>query len=471
MKAPPPEPFPRAARAGLADAQLRRNLATAVTGMRRRRGALLARSPHWEELREAGARIRDHTLAQLDALLVQLEESVTRAGGRVHWARDADEAGRVVAGLMREHDAREAIKVKSLVSDEIDLNERLAAQGLRVWETDLAELILQLSGDFPSHIGVPSLHLNRTQIRDVLAEHLGLPQLGDDPEELCDAARSHLRERFLSTRVGISGANFVVADSGTVCLVESEGNGRMCTTLPDVLISVTGIEKVLASWEDLSVMLQLLPRSAAAEEMAPYVSLWNGPAAPGDGPRAFHLVLVDNGRTDALADAVGREALRCIRCSACLNACPVYTRTGGHAYRSIYPGPIGAIVSPQLFGMDAAATLPFASTLCGACAEVCPVKIDIPSLLVHLRGRVVRETRAGRTLEARTMRTLARVLGSRRRYEAAQRVGRIGQRPVVHDGTIERLPGPLRAWTSFRDLRPLPQQTFREWWREREGGR
>jgi L-lactate dehydrogenase complex protein LldF len=467
MKALPPEPFPIAARAGLADGQLRRNLETAVAGMSRRRDALIARSPHWEALRDAGARIRDRTLAELDTLLEQLEATVTGAGGHVHWARDGEEAARVVAGLMREHGAQEAIKVKSLVTDEIDLNDRLAADGIRLWETDLAELILQLAGDVPSHIGVPSLHLNRAQIRDVLAEHLGLPDLGDDPEELCEAARRHLRERFLATRVGISGANFAVAETGTVCLVESEGNGRMCTTLPELLITVTGIEKVLATWDDLSVMLQLLPRSAAAEEMAPYVSLWSGPAD--DGPQSFHLVLVDGGRSDALADSVGREALRCIRCSACLNACPVYQRTGGHAYRSIYPGPIGAIVSPQLFGLDQAATLPFASTLCGACYEVCPVKIDIPSILVHLRGRVVRETRARRSPEARAMRIAARVLGDRRRYEAAQRAARIAQRPFVSAGSIERLPGPLRAWTAFRDLRPLPAQTFREWWREREG--
>jgi L-lactate dehydrogenase complex protein LldF len=466
MKAPPPQPFPVAARAGLADGQLRRNLQTAVGGMRRRRAALLERTPHWEALREAGAHSRELALRQLDVLLERLEASVTRAGGHVHWARDGEEASRIVAELMETHGAREAIKVKSLVTDEIDLNDRLAERGLRVWETDLAELILQLAGDYPSHIGVPAVHLNRSQIRDVFAEAFDLPDLSDDPEALCDAARRHLRERFLAARVGISGANFAVAETGTVCVVESEGNGRMCTTLPEVLITITGIEKVVPTWSDLSLMLQLLPRSSAAEEMSPYVSLWTG--VHHDGPREFHLILLDGGRSSTLADQVGREALRCIRCSACLNACPVYQRTGGHAYRSVYPGPIGAILSPQLFGLEQAGSLPSASTLCGACYEVCPVKIDIPSVLVHLRGRVLRETRAGRGAEARAMRTLAGVLASRRRYEMAQHAARIGQRPFASRGAIERLPGPLHAWTAFRDLRPLPAKSFRQWWRARE---
>lgn len=469
MKAPPARPFPEAARAGLADGQLRRNLQQSMDGLRKRRSALIDRTPHWEELRDAAERSRERSLRNLDTLLERLEDSVTAAGGKVHWARDGEEASRIVGDLMETHGAEEAIKVKSLVSDEIDLNERLAERGLRVWETDLAEMILQLGGDYPSHIGVPSLHLNRGQIRDIFAESLGIPDLGDDPEELCEAARRHLRERFLSTRVGISGANFAVAETGTVCVVESEGNGRMCTTLPEVLISVTGIEKVVESWSDLALMLQLLPRSSAAEEMSPYVSLWTGAAGDG-GPREFHLVLLDGGRAEMLADEVGRQTLRCIRCSACLNACPVYQRTGGHAYRSVYPGPIGAILSPQLLGLDAAASLPSASTLCGACYEVCPVKIDIPSVLVRLRGRVVRETRAGRSPEAVAMRTAARVLNSRRRYEAAQRAARVGQLPFARGGTIERLPGPLRGWTRFRDLRPLPRQTFREWWTERQKG-
>jgi L-lactate dehydrogenase complex protein LldF len=270
--------------------------------------------------------------------------------------------------------------------------------------------------------------------------------------------------------VAISGANFAVAQTGTVCMVESEGNGRMCTTLPQTLITVMGIEKVLPRFSDLEVMLQLLPRSSTAERMNPYTSLWTGVTA-GDGPQEFHLVLLDAGRTNALADQVGRQALHCIRCSACLNVCPVYERTGGHAYESPYPGPIGAILTPQLTGLREARTLPWASSLCGACYDVCPVKIDIPTVLVHLRGRIVRDSSGRDALgERASMRALAAVLGNRRRYEAAQRAGRIGSWPLSRSGRIERrLPGPLAGWTAARDL-PAPSQTFRDWWRTRGGG-
>jgi L-lactate dehydrogenase complex protein LldF len=268
--------------------------------------------------------------------------------------------------------------------------------------------------------------------------------------------------------VAISGANFAVAETGTLAVVESEGNGRMCTTLPHTLITVMGIEKVLPRVEDLGVMLQLLPRSSTAERMNPYTSLWTG-VHPGDGPQAFHLILLDAGRTSVLADEVGRAALRCIRCSACLNSCPVYERTGGHAYGSVYPGPIGAILTPQLQGLAQAPTLPWASTLCGACYEVCPVKIDIPSILVHLRGRVVREVRGGAKegAEGLLMDAAARVFYSRRRYEAAQKAAHVGQWPLARHGSITSLPGPLKGWTATRDLKPVPRQSFRAWWRER----
>jgi L-lactate dehydrogenase complex protein LldF len=297
--------------------------------------------------------------------------------------------------------------------------------------------------------------------------------LTDEPSALAEAARRHLRRRFLSARVGVSGANFAAADTGTVCVVESEGNGRMCTTLPEVLVTVMGIEKVIPSFGDLEVMLQLLPRSSTGERMNPYTSLWTG-ARDDDGPREFHLVLLDNGRTDVLADELGRAALHCIRCSACLNVCPVYERTGGHAYESVYPGPIGAILTPQLKGMKEGRTLPWASSLCGACYDVCPVKIDIPSILVHLRGRVLRDARDAGGLRGRlagerlAMEGLARVFGSRRRYEAAQRAGHVAGWPLARKGRIERAPGPLAAWTMFRDLQPVPRETFREWFAGRE---
>jgi len=264
-----------------------------------------------------------------------------------------------------------------------------------------------------------------------------------------------------------------VAVTGTLCVVESEGNGRMCLTLPPVLISVMGIEKVFPTWQDLEVFLQLLPRSSTGERMNPYTSLWTG-AYHGDGPQEFHLVLLDNGRTQVLADTVGRQTLDCIRCSACLNICPVYERTGGHAYHSVYPGPIGAILTPQLLGIEKASSLPYASSLCGACYDVCPVKINIPEVLIYLRGQAVRQKqdhhklRAGMDLENVAMRLMARTFANRERYEQAQRLARLGQWPFIHNGTINALPGQLGGWTLLRDLQPVPKQSFREWWRSRE---
>ena len=293
----------------------------------------------------------------------------------------------IVADLVRATGSSEVVKVKSMATQEIGLNEALAAHGITAWETDLAELIVQLDDDQPSHILVPAIHRNRAEIREIFLRELpGVdPALTDDPAALAGASRRYLREKFLAARVAISGANFAVAETGTIAVVESEGNGRMCLTLPQTLITVMGIEKLVPTWRDLEVFLQLLPRSSTGERMNPYTSMWAG-VHPGDGPQEFHLVLLDNGRTATLADPRGRTALRCIRCSACLNVCPVYERTGGHAYGSVYPGPIGAVLSPQLTGVAANKTLPFASSLCGACYDVCPVAIDIPSMLVHLRA-------------------------------------------------------------------------------------
>ena len=462
-----PEPFPAAAREALGNDRLRANLALATGTIRARRAEVVGELPDWEALRDAGAAIRDEALARLDELLLELEASVERAGGRVHWARDAAEANATVLRLVRETGADEVVKVKSLTTDEIRLNEALEAGGVRPVETDLAELIVQLAGERPSHLLVPAIHKNRGEIRDLFRARLGRPELSDDPHELAEAARTHLRAAFLRARVAVSGANLAVAETGTVCVVESEGNGRMCTTLPEVLVTVMGIEKVVPRWRDLEVLLQLLPRSSTGERMNPYTSLWTG-ARAGDGPRAFHLVLLDAGRTRALADPEGRPALRCIRCSACVNVCPVYRQTGGHAYHTVYAGPIGAILQPQLSGeAGQPGTLPFASTLCGACADVCPVRIDIPRLLVHERARAVRE--GGQGLEGVALRRLGRVFASRARYERAQRLARTLQRPAVREGHVRWLVGPLRGWGASRDLPAVPAETFREWW-ERERG-
>ena len=456
--------FPAAAAVALRDTQLRRNLAVATATVRERRARAINERSDWEALRDAGEAIKRRVLRHLDRFLVEFEEAVERAGGHVHWARDAHEAQSVVVGLVNATGARDVIKVKSLTTDEVRLNEALGDAGMEVVETDLAELICQLAGDEPSHILVPAIHKNRTEIRDLFREKLALPNLSDEPRELAEAARAYLRRRFLDARVAISGANFGVAETGTVCVVESEGNGRFCTTLPETLITVMGIEKLLPAPEDLEVFLQLLPRSATGERMSPYTSLWTG-VTPGDGPQKFHVVLLDNGRTNVLADPRGRETLACIRCSACLNVCPVYTRTGGHAYGSVYPGPMGAILTPQLRGLQRASSLPYASSLCGACQEVCPVKIDIPRVLVHLRGRVVDE-RVSAGSERVAMKALAWAFADERRYVRAQRLGRIGSRPFARNGKIGRLPG-LNAWTATRDLRQPPSQTFREWWAAR----
>ena len=465
-------PFHEAAPGALADSQLRHNLGHATRTIRAKRDTVVGELPDWEELREAGRAIKERVLRHLDDYLLTLETAVVRAGGVVHWARDAEECNRIVCQLVAGHGAKEVVKSKSMVTEETKLNEALGDRGIRAWETDLAQLIIQLAGETPSHILVPAIHKNREEIRELFLYALDdAPQdLPDDPAALAEAARRHLRKRFLAARVGISGANFAVAETGTIALVESEGNGRMCTTLPDVLITVMGIEKLIPTWQDFEVYLQLLPRSSTAERMNPYTSLWTG-VTPGDGPGEFHLVLVDNGRTNVLADEIGRQALSCIRCSACLNVCPVYERTGGHAYGSTYPGPIGAILTPMLSGLDAAGSLPYASTLCGACYEVCPVKIDIPEVLVHLRHAEVEHRAHDRGLVGRlggekvAMQAMARIFASRRLYEAAQRSGRLVQLALAHSGKIEHLPGPLNGWTTARDLPAVPAESFRDWWR------
>jgi L-lactate dehydrogenase complex protein LldF len=450
--------FPAAAKIALEDAQLRRNLGKATTAIREKRARVVAELDDWEALRDAGAAIKARAMTTLPSLLEQLEERVVQAGGTVHWARDGAEANAVVAQIAREQGSDEVIKVKSLLSDEIGLNEALALRGVTAIETDLAELIIQLDHDEQSHILVPAIHRNRAEIAALFERTIAQgEELGLEPTAIAEASRLHLREKFLSVPVAVSGANFAIAETGAVGVVESEGNGRMCTTLPKVLITLMGIEKVLPEWRDLEVMLQLLPRSSTAERMNPYTSIWSG-VADGDGPRELHVVLLDAGRTQVLADEVGRDALRCIRCSACLNVCPVYERTGGRAYDSVYPGPIGAILTPQLQGLDEAPTLPWASSLCGACYEVCPVKIDIPSILVHLRGRVVREVGAPMG-ERVAMAAMARVFGRRRTYEAAQRAARLGRGPLADAA--------LAPWTRSRELPEPPSQTFRDWWRSR----
>jgi L-lactate dehydrogenase complex protein LldF len=453
-------PFADNAKRAVNDSQLRRNLRKATGAIRERRAGLVAETPDWQELRRAGAAIKDHTLARLDTYLEQFEQNATQRGAHVHWARDATEANRIVTELIAKTGQREVIKVKSMATQEIGLVEALKTAGITAHETDFAELIVQLAHDRPSHIVVPAIHKNRAEIRRIFLDHMpdAPKDLSDDPNALAEAARLHLRRLFLTTKTAISGANFAIAQTGGLLVAESEGNGRMCLTLPETLISVVGIEKLIPTFRDLEVFLQLLPRSATGERMNPYNSIWTG-VTPSDGPQNVHIVLLDNGRTNALKDPTGRQALRCIRCAACLNVCPVYARTGGHAYGATYPGPIGAILTPLMVGIEHASELPYASSLCGACYEVCPVEIDIPTVLVKLRHDAVKAEKH-RAQDA-IFQAAASAMTNRRRWTAALKAARL-MRLVRHAA-----PPPLSAWTRTRDLPDPPAEPFRDWWRKR----
>ncbi len=461
--------FPAAAKDLLQNEQVRRNVRHATNVIRNKRARVVAEMPDWEGLRESARQIKAHTLRYLDFYLKQFEDACTRAGGQVHWARDADEANQIIVEILQSHNEREVIKVKTMTSDEIRLNPALEAAGITPYETDLADLIVQLGDDRPSHIVVPALHRNRHEIRQLFLDKMNLHELGERPEDLTAAARSYLREKFLRVKAAISGANFAIAESGAVCVVESEGNGRMCLSLPQLLISLIGIEKIVPTFRDLEVFLQLLPRSATGERMNPYNSIWTG-VTPGDGPQEFHVVLLDNGRTNVLADEESRETLQCIRCAACLNACPVYRQTGGHAYGSVYAGPIGAILTPQLQSMQHSQSLPYASSLCGACYEVCPVKINIPEVLIHLRSEIVQSGSAPLS-ERLAMKAAGVALADGSRLSAIQKLARAAQWPFERDGHLVNLPGPFRAWSESRDLPAVPRQSFRDWWAKREKGK
>ena len=453
-------PFPENAQRAVEDSQLRRNLRKATATIRERRAGLVAETPDWQELRRAGAAIKDETLHHLDAYLERFERNATQHGAHVHWARDADEATGIVTQLVHRTGQTEVIKVKSMVTQEIGLVNALERAGITAHETDFAELIVQLAHDRPSHIVVPAIHKNRAEIRRIFLDHLpdAPKDLTDDPHALAEAARLYLRKLFLTTKTAVSGANFAIAETGGLLVAESEGNGRMCLTLPETLISVVGIEKLIPTFRDLEVFLQLLPRSATGERMNPYNSIWSG-VSERDGPQSVHIILLDNGRTKALADNTGRQALRCIRCAACLNVCPVYERTGGHAYGATYPGPIGAILTPLMAGVEHAPELPFASSLCGACYEVCPVEIDIPTVLVKLRHDAV-QAKKHKAQDA-TFAAAASAMGGRRRWSAALKTARL-MRFVRHAA-----PPPLSNWTATRDLPNPPPEPFRDWWSKR----
>ncbi len=464
MSHPGPETFAQNARDARRDPILTGALRRATDTFAQRRTGAIAAVPDWQDLRERARAIKAHTLARLDHYLEQFTTNAEAAGTTIHWARDAAEACAIVQQLAEQSGARRLVKSKSMATEEIHLNAALARSDREPIETDLGEWIIQLAGETPSHIIVPAIHKTKEAIGQLFVDKLGIPE-SSDPQVLAAHARQRLRAHFAEADLGISGVNFGVAETGTILILENEGNARMTTTLPKVHVAVMGIEKVIPRFADLDVFLRLLPRSGTGQHLTTYQSLLTGPDAKGQGPQQLHIVLLDNGRSRIACDEVMRETLACIRCGACLNACPVYQSIGGHAYGSVYPGPIGAILTPQLSGMHSAAALPFASSLCGACKDVCPVKIDIPSLLLELRKRAVEGTASepaarGGFGERLLWRAFAWWMGGPRRYRIAMLLARLGERVPF----AKRFAGPLRAWQSSRELPKLAKRSFRSTW-------
>ncbi|HVQ37417.1 MAG TPA: LutB/LldF family L-lactate oxidation iron-sulfur protein [Pyrinomonadaceae bacterium] len=505
MSHPTTETFDANARAALGDEQLRGALRNATSLFGIRRLAAAKGLSNWQELRTEARAIKDEVLLHLDQYLEQFVGNAENRGAQVHWARDAAEANQLVCGLATRYNlSPKIVKSKSMVTEEIHLNVALENESIEVIETDLGEYIIQLAGEAPSHIIVPAIHKTKRQIAELFTDKLGI-ELTDDVDRLTSVARGVLRQRFAAADIGISGVNFGVAETGTILILENEGNVRLTTSLPKVHIAVMGIEKIVPRFADLDVFLKLLPRSGTGQQLTTYQSLITGTKRnPSDeGPEELHIVLLDNGRSRMLAHPVTRQSLACIRCGACLNACPVYQQIGGHAYGSVYPGPIGAVITPQLIGLGKASQLPYASSLCGACREVCPVKIDIPELLLHLRAEITeggigestgqkaessRQKAAGTTyeleadgrvgikkrrMEKLAFKVYARVMRSPRLYEWNAKAGRLFQGLIVREGrigkvgaTLARAAPPLGAWTNKRDMPPLASRSFRELWRD-----
>ena len=433
------------------------------------RNAVLDALPEAPELRERAYRIKQETMVNLDRYLEQMAEAVEKRGGKVFFASDGEEVVRYMGDLARRRGAKVIAKSKSMATEEIELNRRLEGDygdlNLEIVETDLGEWIAQLAGDYPSHIIAPILHMNRRQAADILSGVAG-EKLPPNIEDLAQFARKRLREKFLTAEIGVSGANFGVADTGTIVTVTNEGNGRLVTSLPPVHVVVMGIEKLIPRFEDLPVFIRLLARSATGQKISVYTNFITGPREEGelDGAEEMHLILLDNGRSKLLGTEF-EEALYCIRCGACLNVCPVYRQTGGHAYGSTYSGPIGAVITPLLKGDEEAKDLPHASSLCGACTEACPVGIPLHDLLLKLRNRQVERGLADKAQEI-TFKGFESTMKRPALYKISSKAGRLAQKPLLRDGSVRPLPGLLSGWTDSRDLPPLAEKSFRELWKK-----
>lgn len=460
-----PNHFLESATIALDDIQLQTALSRATGNVVRNRAIAMGELPHAEHLRQQARGAKLRAMADLPELLEQMERNVIANGGHVLWAEDDDEANQHVVDICKQHGLKRGVKSKSMVTEEIGLLKALRDNGIEMIETDLGEFIVQISDDHPSHIIMPVMHRTKEAVRDIFIEKLDMPYT-DDAAEMTAFARRTLRSKYLEADFGMSGGNFLIAETGTVVIVTNEGNGRLSTGTPPVHIAVVGIEKIVPTWEDFATLVQLLARNGTGQRLTVYVNMFNGPArGEGDGPREFYLILVDNGRSDIYGTEYS-EALACIRCGACLNACPVYQNVGGHSYGSVYPGPIGAVITPLLHGKENAVPLPFASSLCGACKQACPIDINIPDMLLALRRDLQSEQdwywRAGmkgyRVGFSNPLLYLAggKAASAASRWMASQ----------TDDGKVHHLPPPLDGWTQHRDFPPMAAQSFHDWWRE-----